>query len=110
MKLIIAGGRDYKFTERDYLMLNNIEGVTEVVCGMARGADAFGLQWARLNNIPVAEFPANWSLYGKSAGPIRNQEMAAYADAVALFPGGVGTASMYRTAKNNGLKIYDFRT
>jgi hypothetical protein len=34
--------------------------------------------------------------------------MAAYADALALFPGGKGSASMVREAIRAGMQIFDF--
>jgi predicted Rossmann-fold nucleotide-binding protein len=34
--------------------------------------------------------------------------MAEYADAVALFPGGRGTASMRKEAEKAGIEVYDF--
>lgn len=52
---------------------------------------------------------ANWIKYGKRAGHIRNMEMADYADAVMLYPGGVGTDDMYSVAKSKGLRIFDYR-
>lgn len=110
MKLIIAGGRDYTLTERDYTGLLRIKGVTEVVCGMARGADTGGKMWALRKGIPVTDFPADWRTFGKKAGHIRNIEMAMYADAVVLFPGGAGTTNMYQTAVKYKLKILDWRT
>jgi predicted Rossmann-fold nucleotide-binding protein len=39
---------------------------------------------------------------------MRNLAMAEYADAVALFPGGKGTASMRELAEKEGILIYDF--
>ena len=36
-------------------------------------------------SIPVKLFPANWSKYGKSAGPIRNGAMANYADGLIVI-------------------------
>ena len=59
--------------------------ITEVVCGMARGADTWGKQWAENLNIPVTLFPANWNTYGKAAGSIRNKQMGDYADALIVF-------------------------
>ena len=106
MITIICGGRDYKFTKEDVQLLDELKTslpITEVVCGMAQGADMEGRHWARLNNIPVKEFPANWGLHGKAAGPIRNAEMAQYADALIAFPGGKGTQNMIETAKYYGL-------
>ena len=109
IKLIIAGGRDYDLTEEDYLNLDTIVDVIEVVSGKARGVDTCGEAWAQANNIDIEEFPAEWDKYGKSAGFRRNRRMAEYADAVALFPGGKGTQSMYDEAKKSELVIYDFR-
>ena len=83
--------------------------ITEVVSGMARGADIFGFRWARSHNIPIAEHPALWAKNGPAAGPIRNRKMAENADAVVLFPGGRGTQNMYETALDLGLTIYDWR-
>ncbi len=56
-------------------------------------------------NIPIKKFVPDWTKYGKVAGPIRNAEMAAYADAVILFPGGKGTTNMLETAKEFNLDI-----
>lgn len=109
MKLIIAGGRDYVFTTRDRTRLNQIEDVTEVVSGGARGADKEGESWAAFHGIPVRRFLPDWDRWGKRAGFRRNVQMAIYADAVALFPGGSGTGHMFVAAKQHGLKIYDFR-
>lgn len=109
MKLIIAGGRNYKMMRRDFDRLDDITGVTEVVSGCAQGVDSAGEGWARNRIIPVKRFPADWDVFGKRAGILRNREMANYADAVALFPGGRGTANMFEVAKELGLKIFDFR-
>ena len=103
MKTIIAGGRDFIPTSKHKEgLLKKLKelGTTEVVCGMAVGADMFGYGIAKELGIPVKEFPANWNAFGRSAGPIRNEEMARYADACILFPGGTGTANM----KANALK------
>ena len=111
MKLIIAGGRNYVLSDNDRRRLAHLHielGFTEIVSGGAMGVDAAGEVFAVANNIPVRRFPADWDKHGKAAGPIRNRQMAEYADAIALFPGGRGTASMMRAAERAGLKIYDF--
>src|SRR5690606_3144256 len=95
MKLIIAGGRDYRFTPNDIEQLNSLKNITEVVSGGAKGADAEGEQWATEQGIPIKIFKADWKQYGRGAGPRRNQAMADYADAVVLFPGGKGTENMF---------------
>ena len=110
MKLIIAGGREYKFTPSDITRLDEIRGVfSEVVCGCARGADTEGRLWAESRGVPVVEFPADWKRLGKSAGYIRNQEMSTYADGVVLFKGGNGTYHMFRIATKDKLHIWDWR-
>ena len=110
MKLIIAGGRDYTLTEEDCQHLDEIHArtpVTEVVSGHSPGADLCGEKWAA-RGIPIRLFRAAWGSHGSSAGPIRNCQMAQYADAVALFPGGRGTANMRQQAKKANLQIFDF--
>ena len=124
MKTIIAGGRNYKFTLADVEFLNRLHKelpITEVVSGMATGADSEGEFWAEDRNIPVARFRAAWERWGvpgavigvrqngmkynKLAGFDRNQQMADYADALIAFPGGNGTADMVARATAKGLKI-----
>lgn len=94
-KWIIAGGRDFS----DYdLLVKEAEklDIDIVVCGMARGADKLGLQYAQEYKIGLKKFPADWNKYGNRAGPIRNAEMGAYADALLAFWDGIstGTANM----------------
>jgi len=86
MKVIIAGSRNIE----DYPLVAQAMqrcgfDVTEVVCGMANGIDKLGEQWAIANNISVKEMPANWNRDGKAAGPIRNRDMAKYADAAVII-------------------------
>ncbi len=86
MKVIIAGCRDfnnYNFLKREIGKMDLP--ITEIVSGGARGVDALGERYANENGLPVKRFPANWDLYGKSAGPIRNKEMAEYGDYLIAF-------------------------
>lgn len=105
VRLIIAGGRDYQFSDDDLRWLDVINSghpVSQVVSGHAGyvlgseifGADLWGEEWARRNDVELLVMRADWQKHGKAAGPIRNEQMAKVADAVALFPGGRGTASM----------------
>jgi hypothetical protein len=89
MKCIIAGSRtiaDYATVEK--AIKDSKYDITEVVSGTARGVDKLGELWAENNNIPIKRFPANWDVYGNAAGPIRNRQMAEYADcAVVVWDG-----------------------
>lgn len=110
MKMIVAGGRNFIPIDNDEIWLMGIleeMNVTEVVCGMAEGADLFGKRVAEMMGLPVKEFPANWDRYGKKAGWKRNLQMAMYADGVILFPGGVGTNQMRTLAKYNKLMVIE---
>lgn len=111
MKTIIAGGRN--FTPNGghmawILPLFITLPITEVISGGAKGADAFGEWLANEKSIPLKIFRAEWKIYGAFAGPKRNKEMAAYADACILFPGGNGTADMKARAIAAGLKIIEW--
>lgn len=108
MKTIIAGSR----TITDLSLLEDVIkesgfNITEVVCGGARGVDELGRKWAE-NKVPVKLFAANWNVFGKRAGYIRNVEMADYAEALILLWDGrsKGSKHMLDIADKKGLKIY----
>lgn len=107
MRTIIAGSRDFI----DYRLLcqnmNTLDWpVTVVLCGMAKGADLLGKQWAEENNIPVEEYPAKWTELGKAAGYVRNLQMANESDALVAFWDGEsrGTSHMIRIAQDKKLE------
>jgi hypothetical protein len=117
VKTIIAGNRDIAGIEfTDYELLSRLLArapfeITEVVSGRARGVDRLGERWAREHNIPVKEFEvtgADWRIIGKGAGHLRNREMAAYAEALALIWDGCsrGSGGMLREARLLSLPIY----
>lgn len=85
MVIIVAGSRTFK----DYKLLSdtldNIENITEIVSGCAKDADLLGEQYALEHHIPIKKFPAQWDIYGKQAGFIRNMEMGDYADYLIAF-------------------------
>ena len=110
MKVIIAGSRDFD----DYEVLRNycdhvLQNQTdiEIVSGTARGADQLGERYAKERGYSVKQFPADWDKHGRSAGYIRNEEMAKYGDALIAFWNGMskGTEHMINLAKQYKLKI-----
>jgi len=98
IKLLIAGGRDYADYNRVkselYGLLRNedidsitiISGACDSETGVLTftrpdgkkiyGMDGLGEKYAHERGIKVDYHPANWKQYGKSAGPIRNEDMA----------------------------------
>jgi len=107
MRTIIAGSRDFLDYARMEKELEHLQfEVTVVLCGMAAGADQLGRRWAAERNIPVEYYPADWKTYGRSAGPVRNVEMADKADMLIAFWDGKssGTEHMIETAIRKGLE------
>ena len=114
IKVIIAGTRDfndYAFLKKnvDYFLqgINPNNEKIEIVSGNARGADKLGEKYAKDNNISLMCFPADWNKYGKSAGYIRNEQMAKEANALIAFWDGKskGTKHMIDIARSKGLLI-----
>lgn len=111
MKVIIAGSRD--ITDYSYVrdsVDNSPFEITEVVSGCAKGVDIIGEQLAATYHTPVKKFPADWTKYGKSAGPIRNRQMAEYADAaIVIHNGSKGSLNMIQTMKKLNKPVYEVR-
>ena len=109
-KVIVAGSRDFD----DYNLLRNTldelfpKRDIEIVSGNARGADRLGERYADERWLNCMKFPAEWNKYGKGAGPIRNQEMADYADILVAFWDyhSSGTRDMINRATLAGLEIH----
>ncbi len=59
--------------------------ISEVVSGGAIGVDLSGENFANIFGFKLKKFPADWETHGKAAGPIRNKQMAEYADALLLI-------------------------
>lgn len=55
--------------------------------GEPTGVDRCGEVFAKLNNLAVRIFPADWNRHGRGAGPVRNEQMARFADAALVFVG-----------------------
>lgn len=109
MRVIVAGSRtitDASLVER--VIAESGFDVTEVVSGGAQGADALGEQWATRRGIPVRRFPADWRTHGKAAGPARNAEMVAYADALVAVRENAspGTTNVIALAMGKRLPVY----
>lgn len=112
MKVIIAGGRNFTDYDLLYRKCNNILlhqdwSLLEIVSGTANGADALGERYAKVNDVPIKRFPADWDNNGKAAGVIRNKQMAEYAEGLIAFWDGKsrGTKHMIDTATKLGLKV-----
>ena len=110
-KVIIAGTRnfnDYNLLKKKLdKILSNITDDIVIVSGKARGADTLGEKYAKEKGYQIAEFPADWEKFGRSAGYKRNVQMAEYADACVCFWDGrsPGTKHMIDIANQHKLQI-----
>jgi hypothetical protein len=109
MRIIIAGGRDFKDFE---LMKDKLDKLLPlgrlritVLSGRANGADKLGERYAHLRNLNIDYYPARWDIYGIRAGFMRNEEMAGKATHLFAFWDGKskGTKHMIDTARKKGL-------
>lgn len=103
MKVIIAGSRECE----DFVQVMEAvkasgwaPHIKEVVSGGARGVDTIGVKIAARADWDIKLFPY-LKQYGKVGGPIRNKQMAIYADAlIAVWDGASpGTANMVHEMK-----------
>ena len=111
-KVIVAGSRsinDYEFVKNklDQILKNKWTEDICILCGMAKGVDTLGEQYAIERRLYVKFFPADWDKHGNKAGYIRNTEMAEEADALVAFWDGEskGTKHMIDIANAKGLKV-----
>lgn len=125
MRVLVCGGREYDdwsaFSEgmwkvmkdlgldnQDYFEGDASKKIT-IIHGNAKGADFMARIWTKLWGCTEQRYDANWSLHGKSAGPIRNALMIeeGQPDVVISFPGSSGTAHMVSIARKKGVKVIE---
>jgi len=109
--VLICGDRNwnnFKVIEDFILTLSKD---TVIIEGDCRGADKISGYIARKHGLEVIPVPAKWNKYGKTAGPIRNQEMLdKYKPSlVVAFHNHIetskGTKDMIERAINAGIKF-----
>ena len=113
MRLLVCGSRDYK----DPTVMNSLAGMLTdhdvLIHGNAPGADRLFAWCAKWTGCDVKRFDADWTKYGKAAGPIRNQRMLdeGKPDLVLAFINkplveSRGTFDMVQRAKDAGVQVY----
>lgn len=108
MKLLVTGSRDYADYNRLHLALTEVN-PSCIIHGGAKGADSLAAHWGETRGLPVFECKANWNVYKKAAGPIRNGWMLKFMvpDLVLAFPlpDSVGTYHMIDIAEKAGIEV-----
>ncbi len=124
-RVIVCGGRTYTHRASVYALLydallgqrtpidqyNVLPWLQcEFITGAAPGADTLAEAWWHEAGRPgtLYRYPAEWSLFGRGAGPKRNARMLRERQPtlVIAFEGGAGTADMTRRARAAGVPVW----
>jgi hypothetical protein len=115
-RVLVCGGRKFNLMGFMFNELDKIQeergGFSILIEGEAPGADQLSANWALSRGVPLQPFPAKWEKHGRSAGPIRNEQMLREGrpDLVIAFPGGYGTAHMVKIAKKANIEVLEYAT
>ena len=118
MKVIVSGTRDLpdaaERLERVMAYVRERYGVipTRIIHGASGNVDWAADAWAKARGLGVTKYLADWTKYGKAAGPIRNGHMADDGDyLVALWDGkSRGTGDMMRRMDDRRKPYCIYRT
>jgi len=118
VKILVCGDRNW--THREYLEQVLIALGCEygypytIIQGGARGADTMAFYFARDRGLLCETYRAEWTLYGRAAGAIRNAEMLkdGKPDLVVAFHNDLenskGTKNMVSIARKAGVPVRVF--
>ena len=107
-RVLVCGSRNWTDEEKVYRELQG-RATDTLIEGGAVGTDTLARMCAERLGLRVEEYPADWKMHGRAAGPIRNQQMLdeGKPDLVMAFfmPGSRGTVDMVRRAINSGIPV-----
>lgn len=75
MKVLICGSRNYRNAEAILKRMKDLPDDVLIIQGGAKGADSLAKMYAKDLGYDVVTFEAEWNVYGKAAGNIRNTHM-----------------------------------
>lgn len=116
--IIVTGGRGFLGIDLVFQTLTKINPDVVITGACPTGVDQYAERWAKANERTYLGVPAQWTKYGKSAGPRRNQDIIAFANMFEdtathleciAFPGGNGTANMVGLARQAGFKVTEIQ-
>ena len=119
-RVIIAGGRDFESYEYmceklDDLFYKSTSFIgsrpIKIISGMAKGADTLAIRYADEHKLTKILFPANWKLYPRVAGFLRNEDMLSIATHLIAFwdEKSSGTKHMIDIAQEKGIPVWVFK-
>lgn len=111
MIIAISGSRSYNDYNTFCSILNNYKHiVTSFQVGDATGVDSMTIRFCKENNIPYVSFKADWKLYGKGAGPIRNQSIINGSSLLIAIPthDSKGTLDAIKKAEKLSIRVHRY--
>ena len=111
MVVLCCGDRNWTDTAAIAAEFARRPEITTVVHGACRGADRLCAEAAEAARCVVVAEPADWTRYGRAAGPMRNQRMLDLypIDLVLAFHADLGsskgTADMVARARRRGVPV-----
>lgn len=110
-RVLVCGGRYFTDAVALSEVLNEYD-ISHLIEGGAKGADRLAREWAAVNGVEFTEFMADWTKYGKGAGPKRNHDMLTQGEpdfVIAFFDRpeseSRGTANMVMQAERAGVPV-----
>lgn len=104
-RIAIIGSRNYKHPNVVEHFVEQLPPSTVVVSGNARGVDRRAELAALQRDLEVNSFKADWKLFGKQAGVIRNVKMLKEADGVVAFWDGKSTGTLFSMRYASSLQM-----
>ncbi len=114
MRVLVCGDRRWKDGRAIERELSRLPPGTVVIQGDNGNAERMAANIARRMGLGVETYPADWSKYGKSAIPIRNEEMMTEGrpEVVLAFHANLEdsrvTEDMIRRAREAGVEVQVF--
>ncbi len=116
MRILVTGDRQWSDEATVRSALEGLAPVSTIIEGEAMGLDSMARDIAREIGLSVMPYYADWSYYGRAAGPIRNNQMLENGkpDQVWAFhndlPRSLGTLNMVKQALASGHSVWLFQT
>lgn len=112
MNVAIVGSREWRFPIEIRSVVASLAPTDVLVSGGARGVDSIAEHYARKRGLECIIHEADWELFGKSAGFIRNRLIVRDADRLIAFQHehSRGTQHTIDLALDKGIrcKIYSY--
>lgn len=109
-RVLVTGSRDLTIPDKlfDEIMSAFCDEDTVLITGCADGIDKCVREYAKRNYMVLEVYTADWTKFGRSAGPIRNKRMLEEGkpSVVVAFPGRRGTQNMINLAYKAGVPVH----